>query len=160
MHPALRTATAFVLAIIAALIAVTLRARGWTVVPDLALLPVLALALSRSSIAGALLGLASGWVVDLVPHGGQPLGATALLYAVAGAIAGRGTRLGPLPTRWIALMSLAAASVPAAGRLLQGLWLGHQVDPTSAGLEVAATLVVAVIVVPPLVRIDKEDEHW
>lgn len=160
MHPALRTAVAFALSVVAAIVVVTLRARGWAVVPDLALLPVLAFALSRGATAGALLGLAAGWVVDLVPPGGQPLGATALLYAVAGAVAGRGVRLGPLPTRWIALVSLGAALIPAAGRILQGLWLGHQVDLTGAGLEVAATLLVAAIVVPPLVRLDTEDEQW
>lgn len=160
VHPALRAAAAFALSVIAAIVVVTLRARGWSVVPDLALIPVLGLALSRGSIAGALLGLAAGWVVDLVPPGGHPLGATALLYAVAGAAAGRGVRLGPLPTRWIALVSLGAALIPAAGRILQGLWLGHQVDLTGAALEVAATLVVAVLVVPPLVRLDSEDEQW
>ena len=80
--------------------------------------------------------------------------------AAAGALAGRGRRLGPLPTRWIALVSLGAVLIPAAGRLVQGLWLGQQVNLTHAALEAAATLLVAVIVVPPLVRLDTEEDQW
>ena len=70
----LRTLLALALPLVAAVLVVTLRARGWPVVPDLVLLPVVALALSRGWLAGALLGLAAGWVVDLVPPGGDPLG--------------------------------------------------------------------------------------
>lgn len=156
----LRIVLPVALCVVAAFVVVTLRARGWAVVPDLVLLPVIAVALTRGSAVGALSGIAAGWVVDLVPPGGAPLGLTALLYAAAGALAGRGTRLGPLPTRWVALVSLGAALVPAAGRLLHGAWLGQQVSPVQALTEVAVTAVVAVVVVPPLVRLDKGDESW
>ena len=158
MGAALRAVVAFVLIVGAAVLVVTLRARGWTVVPDLVLLPVIAFALSRGSVAGALLGLTAGWAVDLVPPGGDPLGLTALLYAAAGALAGRGRRLGRIPIRWVAVVSLGAALIPAAGRLLHGAWLGQQLDPTSAGLEVAVTVLVAVVVVPPLLRLDAGEE--
>lgn len=157
----LRTLAAVVLCIVGALVVVTLRARGWSVVPDLVLLPVVALALTRGSVVGALVGLTAGWVVDLVPPGGDPLGMNAVLYAAAGALAGRGTRLGPLPTRWIALVALGAALVPAAGRLLQGAWMGQQIEPLRALTEVAVTLLVAVVLVPPLVALDKEEsDSW
>ena len=156
----LRIVLVLALCVVAAFVVVTLRARGWAVVPDLVLLPVIAVALTRGSAVGALSGIAAGWVVDLVPPGGAPLGLTALLYAAAGALAGRGTRLGPLPTRWVALVSLGAALVPAAGRLLHGAWLGQQGSPVQALTEVAVTAVVAVVVVPPLVRLDKGDESW
>ena len=156
----LRIALALLLCLVASFVVVTLRARGWSVVPDLVLLPVVAIALTRGSTVGALIGATAGWVVDLVPPGGQPLGLTALLYAAAGALAGRGTRLGPLPTRWVALMALGAAVVPAAGRLVHGAWFGQQVDLTRALVEVAVTLLVAVVVVPPLVRLDKGEESW
>lgn len=156
----LRIVLPVALCVVAAFVVVTLRARGWAVVPDLVLLPVIAVALTRGSAVGALSGIAAGWVVDLVPPGGAPLGLTALLYAAAGALAGRGTRLGPLPTRWVALVALGAALVPAAGRLLHGAWLGQQVGPVQALTEVAVTVLVAVVVVPPLVRLDKGDESW
>ncbi|MDO5503241.1 MAG: rod shape-determining protein MreD [Actinomycetia bacterium] len=162
LGPALRLGAAFLLCVMAAFVVVTLRARGWSVVPDLVLLPIIALGLSRGTMAGALLGLAAGWVVDLVPPGGQPLGLTALLYAAAGALAGRGTRVGPLPTRWIAVMALAAVAVPALGRLLHGAYQGTQLAPSAALLEAVATLLAALVIVPPLVRLDTHDreEVW
>lgn len=156
----LRIALAGVLCVVAAFVVVTLRARGWSIVPDLVLLPVVAVALTRGSVVGALMGLGAGWVGDLVPPGGEPLGLTGLLYAAAGALAGRGTRIGPLPTRWIALVALGAAAVPAVGRLLHGGWLGQQVDVGRALIELAVTALVAVIVVPPLVRLDKGEDAW
>lgn len=158
MGRSVRIAAALLLCLIAALVTVTLRARGWSVLPDLVLVPVVAVGLSRGSVQGALVGLVAGWVVDLVPPGGSPLGFTALLYAAAGALAGRGTRIGPLPTRWVAVVALAAALVPAAGRLLHGAWLGQQLDLARTLAEVALTLLVAAVVVPPLVRLDKGDE--
>ncbi len=60
--------------------------------PDLVVIAVAASAVLRGPAPGALLGLAAGWVVDLVPPAGSPLGATALLYAVAG---GRSLRSQP-----------------------------------------------------------------
>ena len=154
----LRTVLALALCVVGAVIVVTLRARGWAVVPDLVLLPVVAIALSRGWLAGALLGLAAGWIVDLVPPGGDPLGLTPLLYAVAGAVAGRGSRAGPVPVRWVAIVTLGAAAVPAAVRLLQGAWLGRQLDVAPTLLGLAATVVAAALIVPPLVRLDRGDE--
>lgn len=154
----LRTLLALALCVVAAVVVVTLRARGWTVVPDLVLLPVVAVALSRGWLAGALLGLAAGWVVDLVPPGGDPLGLTPLLYALAGALAGRGSRVGPVPVRWIAIVTLGAALVPAVGRLLQGAWLGRQLEVVPTLLGLLATVVAAVLIVPPLVRLDRGSE--
>ncbi len=154
----LRTLLALALTLVAAVIVVTLRARGWPVVPHLVLLPVVALALSRGWLAGALLGLAAGWVVDLVPPGGDPLGLTPLLYALAGSLAGRGSRVGPVPVRWIAIVTLGAALVPAAGRLLQGAWLGRQLDAVPTALGLLATVLAAVLVVPPLLRLDRGSE--
>jgi len=158
----LRTLVALALCVIAAFVVVTLRARGWPVVPDLVLLPVLALALTRGSIAGAALGLAAGWVVDLVPPGNTPLGLTAIIYATAGAVAGRGTRVGPLPTRWIAVVCLGVAVIPTAARLLQGAWLGQPLDVSRALTELAITTFAAILVVPPLVRLDETEgaDRW
>jgi len=154
----LRTLLALALCVVGAIIVVTLRARGWTVLPDLVLLPVVAVALSRGWLAGALLGLAAGWVVDLVPPGSDPLGLTPLLYALAGALAGRGSRVGPVPVRWIAIVTLGAALVPVAGRALQSAWLGRQPDVAPTLLGLLATVIAAVLIVPPLVRIDRGSE--
>ena len=158
MPGVLRTLLALALTLVAAVLVVTLRARGWPVVPDLALLPVVALALSRGPLAGALTGLAAGWLVDLVPPGGDPLGLTPLLYAVAGSLAGRGSRVGPVPVRWVAIVTLGAAAVPAVGRLLQGAWLGRQLDLAPAAWSLLATVLAAVLIVPPLLRFDRGDE--
>jgi cell shape-determining protein MreD len=159
MSVLVRTALALTLALVGAVLAVTLRARGWPVVPDLALIPVVAVALSRGWVAGALTGLAAGWMVDLVPPGGEPLGLTAVLYAVAGSLAGRGSRVGPVPGRWVAIVLLAAAAVPAVGGLLRAAWLGRPVEAAPSLLAVAATVVVGLLVVPPFVRLDRS-EGW
>lgn len=55
---------------------------------DLVLLVVAAVALVRGPTAGLLVGLAGGWLVDLVPPGAEPLGASALVYAAAGGLLG------------------------------------------------------------------------
>jgi hypothetical protein len=159
MSVLVRTALALTLALVGAVLTVTLRARGWPVVPDLALIPVVAVALSRGWVAGALTGLAAGWMVDLVPPGGEPLGLTAVLYAVAGSLAGRGSRVGPVPGRWVAIVLLAAAAVPAVGGLLRAAWLGRPVEAAPSLLTVAATVVVGLLVVPPFVRLDRS-EGW
>lgn len=153
-----RTVVALVLCVVGTVVVVVLQARGWRILPDLALLPVLALALSRGPVPGALLGLAAGWVVDLVPPGGEPLGMTALLYALAGLLAGLGRRVGPLPLRWVALVCLGASAIPALGRLLQGAWLGQQLDVAGAATQVAVTLLAAIVLVPPLIRLDTGEE--
>ena len=77
---------------------------------------------------------------------------------MAGAVPGRGSRIGPVPARWVAIVSLGAALVPVAGRLLQGAWLGRQLDVAQAALGLLATVVVAVLIVPPLIRLDRGRE--
>jgi rod shape-determining protein MreD len=160
MTNALRIVALLILALAGAILVVALRARGWSALPELALLPVIALGLSRGWPAGAALGLAVGWVVDLVPPGGEPLGLTPILYALAGSLAGRASRVGPVPVRWVALVVLAAAAVPIVGRLLVGAWQGAQLDLAAAGLTLAATTVAGVVLVPPLLRLDREEPAW
>jgi len=160
MTNALRIAALIALALAGAVLVIALRARGWSALPDLALLPVLALGLSRGWPAGAALGLAVGWLVDLVPPGGDPLGLTPILYALAGSLAGRASRVGPVPVRWVAIVVLGAAAVPVVGRLLLGAWQGQQLDLATAALTIAATVVAGVVLVPPLLRLDREDPAW
>ena len=53
--------------LVAVLLVVTLGARHVPVVPDLVLVLVVAWALLRGPVAGAAVGLAAGWLLDLVP---------------------------------------------------------------------------------------------
>ncbi|MGA8046139.1 MAG: rod shape-determining protein MreD [Dermatophilaceae bacterium] len=160
MTTALRIAALLALALAGAVLVVALRARGWSAVPELALLPVVAFGLSRGWPAGAALGLVVGLLVDLVPPGGDPLGLTPILYALAGSLAGRASRVGPVPVRWVAIVVLGSAAVPVVGRLLLGAWQGQQLDLATAALTLAATVVAGVVLVPPLLRLDREEPAW
>lgn len=126
---------------------------GW--VPDLVLVLVAASAVLRGVAHGGLLGLAAGWVVDIVPPGGSPLGATALLYAVAGACAGAfhhpGNR-GPLAP----LGSLAlAAVVVGVGRLAVAVVGEGAVDPTGALSRAVATVAAGALLTPVCIAVDR-----
>ncbi len=94
--------TAYV--VVAALLSATLLPRlgvpqEW--VPDLVLIGVVATAVLRGPVHGALVGLVAGWVVELVPPVGSPLGLTPLVHHArrprrralpAGVVAHRGPR--------------------------------------------------------------------
>ena len=67
--------------LVAVLLVVTLGARHVTLVPDLALVLVVGWALLRGPVAGAAVGLAAGWLLDVVPPGSTHLGVQALTYA-------------------------------------------------------------------------------
>ena len=160
MTTALRIAALVAIALAGAVLVVGLRARGWSAVPELALLPVIAFGLSRGWPAGAALGLAAGWLVDLVPPGGDPLGLTPILYALAGALAGRASRVGPVPVRWVAIVVLGSAAVPIVGRLLLGASQGQQLDLATAALTLASTTIAGIVLVPPLLALDRGEPAW
>jgi rod shape-determining protein MreD len=56
--------------------------------PDLLLVVVASWALARGSIEGAIVGFAGGLLLDLAPPSDGPLGLTALVLAIAGALVG------------------------------------------------------------------------
>lgn len=122
--------------------------------PDLVLVAVAASAVLRGRAHGALLGLAAGWVVDLVPPAGSPLGATALPYAVAGATAGSFHRpggRGPV----VPLLALgSAALVVRLGEVVLAVLGDGVVDVTAAASRVAATVAVGVLALPVLIGLD------
>ena len=124
-------------------------------VPDLVVLAVAASAVLRGPVHGALLGLAAGWVVDLVPPAGSPLGVTALLYAAAGAAAGllrhRGNRGALVPVA----AAVLAATVVGAGRLGLAVLGEAPLDPAGAATRLVATVVAALVVVPLTVAVDR-----
>ena len=123
--------------------------------PDLVVLLVAASAVVRGPAQGALLGLAAGWVVDLVPPGGSPLGLTALLYAAAGATAGlfhRGAHRSLLG----ALLGLAAATVVVELGGVCVLILGDgTVDLAAAATRTLVTLAVGLLALPALLGVDR-----
>ncbi len=122
--------------------------------PDLVVVAVAASAVLRGSVHGALLGLAAGWVVDLVPPAGSPLGATALLYAAAGAAAGAFHRQGGRGLL-APLAALAAAAVVVTGGELALAVLGDGVvDGAAAATRVAVTVAVGVVALPALIGLD------
>lgn len=148
-----RAALRLVLLLAAALAAVTLGARHAGPLPDLVVLVVVAGALLSGATSGAVLGLAAGWVVDLMPPGSQVLGTDAVLYAVAGAVAGSARREGRAPLGWIALACLASAGVVQGGRALLALAVNAPVGWSTMVQRLLATVVLGVLLVPLLVRL-------
>jgi rod shape-determining protein MreD len=123
--------------------------------PDLVILLVAASAVVRGPAHGALLGLAAGWVVDLVTPGGSPLGLTALLYAVAGASAGLSHRSAS-PSMVGALLGLATATVVVE---LGGVGLAilgdGTVDVAAVATRTLTTLVVGLAALPVVLGVDR-----
>ncbi|MCU1537373.1 MAG: rod shape-determining protein MreD, partial [Humibacillus sp.] len=101
--------TAYV--VVAALVSATVLPRlgvpqAWA--PDLVLIGVVATAVVRGPVHGALVGLLAGWVVELVPPVGTPLGVTPLVIMLGGLVAGLLRRESPR-TVARAVVALAAA---------------------------------------------------
>jgi rod shape-determining protein MreD len=134
--------------LVAVLLAVTLAARHVTVVPDLALVLVVAWALLRGPVAGAAAGLAAGWLVDVVPPGSAHLGVQALTYAAAGALAGRARLEGPVAAPRVAVVALGAAAVVEGIGVLAALAVGAPVDLVAVVAQCLLTATVAALVVP------------
>lgn len=140
------------LLVAAALLGAVVTPRFAPVQPDL-LVPVLvAGGLRGGRSTGVLLGLVSGWVVDLIPPGTDAFGLTALTYAAAGALAGtlhRSWRHSPaLPS----VAVLGAALVVHAVHLLSDLLSARPVDLAGGALSVLATVVLGALLVPALVH--------
>ena len=96
---------------------------AWGSCRTLVLPVVVAGALLSGPSSGALLGLAAGWVVDLMPPGSQVLGSSALLYAAAGLVTTRRA----FPFGWVAMVQWRALPwcLPRAA-WLQPSWQQHR----------------------------------
>ncbi|NNG39481.1 rod shape-determining protein MreD [Flexivirga sp. ID2601S] len=136
----------------AALLAATVLPR-FVVAPDLVVLVVVAVALRAGATVGALTGLAAGWLVDLVPPGGLPLGATGLMYAVIGAAIGLAQSSFRVSALLPALSAGAASAVIQVVRAGLTIYQGRAVDWPVAAATVVCTAVVGALLVPPLI-------HW
>ncbi len=146
------------LTVLRALLVVACAVLGTTVLPrlangataDLVVLVVVAGALARGVTAGALLGLGAGWVVDLVPPGGHPLGAAALSYCAAGALVGAARRFGTWSPALPVLATAAGAAVVQAAPVLVAAASAEPLQLPRAGWTVAITTAVGLVVVPLL----------
>lgn len=138
------------LLLLASVATVTLAARHVEPLPDLVLVVVVAVGLRSGSTGGAAWGLVAGWLVDLMPPGGDVLGAGALLYAAAGALAGRCHRESRVSVAWIAGVGLLCAGTVQGVRVVLALAAGVPVDWASGTLHCVLTATACALLVPVL----------
>lgn len=123
--------------------------------PDLVVLVVAAPALMHGPVTGALVGLAGGWLIDLVPPGGEPLGATALTYALTGALIGAARRWAP----WSPLVPWAAAVGGAIViQAVRGLTAAAGVGvahPSDLLWSIGATALFVLLLLPLLISLER-----
>jgi rod shape-determining protein MreD len=143
------------LLLVAAVASVTLAVRSQLALPDLVLPVVVAGALRTGASRGALLGLAGGWLVDLMPPGSSALGTAALVYAAAGLVAGAGRREGETPFGWVAVVGAACAVLVTTGRLVVAVMSGAAVQWPVIGMRLVLTVVLCVVLVPVLVSLEQ-----
>ncbi len=139
------------------------------VVPDLALLLVVAAAIVRGPAYGTVLGLFAGLAVDLAPPADGVIGRWALALALAGWLAGkargdaRQSAFATLVT--VAVSSLAATSIYALSGLLlaePGVTVASalQVLPVALLYDVAVTPLVVPVVMVILRKLDPTPVRW
>ena len=139
------------------------------VVPDLALLLVVAAALVRGPSYGAVLGLVAGLAVDIAPPADGIAGRWALALAVAGWLAGlargeaRQSALATVAT--VAVSSFAATSLYALSGLVlrdPGVTVGRvlEVLPMAVLYDVAVTPLVVPLAVLAFRRLDPAPVRW
>lgn len=124
-------------------------------VPDLVLIGVVATAVIRGRVHGALVGLAAGWVVELVPPVAKPLGLAALTLMVAGIVAGSFRRSSSRSfLRPLAALAVAAGVV-LAGEGAAAVVAEGSVDVTAAVTALGVTVGVGLALLPFMVIVDR-----
>jgi rod shape-determining protein MreD len=120
------------------------------VVPNLALIAVVAASVARGAQFGALIGFAAGLLLDLAPPADHVAGRWALAFVLVAILAGRvrnDARRSPLAGLvTVAVCSFVATSVFA----LSGVVLGDHALPPGEMLQVVGIAVLWDIVVAPL----------
>lgn len=148
--------TAYV--VVAALLSATLLPRlgvpqEW--VPDLVLIGVVATAVLRGPVHGALVGLVAGWVVELVPPVGSPLGLTPLVLMLGGLVGGLFQRVSSR-TVGRAVVALAAAGVVVLlGRVSSAIVAEGSVSAADGLGRLASTVAVGLLALPVLLSVDR-----
>lgn len=130
--------------------------------PDLVILVVAAVSLLHRPSTGLVVGLLGGWLLDLVPPGAEPLGATALTYGLVGLLLGLGRRVtaaSPL-LPWV-VTGLAAAAVLVVRWVAAAAGLGVAL-PSELVWSWLMTMLVAVPVLPLLMGLERRllDRGW
>jgi rod shape-determining protein MreD len=124
-------------------------------VPDLVLIGVATTAVLRGPVHGALVGLAAGWAVQLVPPVSTPLGLVPLVTAVGGLVAGLfsspASRSGLRPLAALA----ASAAVVGLVRAVMALVAERGVDVLGSAARLASTVAVGLVAVPVLIALDR-----
>lgn len=123
--------------------------------PDLVLLVVAAAALLHGPLSGAAIGLAGGWLLDLVPPGSALLGSTALAYLGAGWALGWSRRYAGWSSWWPVL---AVAGTSAGLLALRALTAAAGAAPlvlVDLGWTWALTVLGAVLLLPALVGLER-----
>jgi rod shape-determining protein MreD len=148
--------TAYVL--VAALLVATLLPRlgvppRW--VPDLVLVGVVATAVLRGPVHGALVGLLAGWVVELVPPVGSPLGLTAFVMMVAGFVAGFFRRTSSRSRLRAPLALLVAGVVVLAGRLAAAVVGDGSVELVEGLWRLGVTVALGALLLPAFLALDR-----
>ena len=139
------------------------------VVPDLALLVVVAAALVRGPVYGTTLGLVAGLLVDLAPPADGVAGRWALALAVAGWLAGlargeaRQSAVATVVT--VAVSSFAATSLYAMSGLVlrdPGVTVSRVIEvlPVAVLYDVAVTPLVVPLAVFAFRRLDPAPIRW
>ncbi|KRB45215.1 MULTISPECIES: hypothetical protein [unclassified Terrabacter] len=150
----LRTAYVLVAALLVATLLPRLGAQPrW--VPDLVLVAVVATAVLRGPVHGALVGLLAGWVVELVPPVGSPLGLTPLVMMVAGLVAGSFRRTSSRSRLRAPAALLAAAGVLLVGRLGSAVLAEGSVEVADGLWRLVATVAAGALVLPAFLALDR-----
>lgn len=143
------------LAVLVAALLPSILPADWPARPDVVLLVVVAAGLVGGPVSGALTGLAAGWVVDLVPPGAEPLGASALVYLAAGAIGG-GLRRYAAWSPVLPLLAVLAAATAVQGVRVLASAAGAGTGTVPAALwSVGLTLGAALVLLPLLVVVER-----
>ncbi|CAN5421107.1 hypothetical protein BH23ACT6_BH23ACT6_09280 [soil metagenome] len=130
-------------------------------VPDLMVVVVGVVALTKGPWVGAVIGLGGGWLIDLVPPGASPMGGSALLYAAIGAGVGSVRRhLAATPSAsllplipWV-VVALASGVVLLVRLTLAAAGFG-EVEVSEMGWTWLLTIMLTPLLLPPLVWIER-----
>ena len=150
----LRTAYVLVAALVVATLLPRLGAQP-PCVPDLVLVGVVATAVLRGPVHGALVGLLAGWVVELVPPVGSPLGLTPLVMMVAGLVAGFFRSPSSRSRLRAPTALLTAAVVVLVARLGSAVLAEGSVEVVDGMWRLVATMVAGGLLLPPFVALDR-----
>lgn len=140
---------------LAAVGSAVLAARGVALPPTLVLLVVVSIGLSSGVSDGVLAGLAGGWMMDLVPPGGEILGLAAVTHAAVGGLAGAARRVSGWPLWWPGAVAAGSWVVITLVPVVRALGSGAPVAWLALVGQLVGTVVLAVLLTPALVALDR-----